>query len=119
MGNMRKTVSCLLILTGSLIMMGLTSCYVEYEPANITIENQTDQVLVVSINDKNHVVTADNRTIVFTLGQPKYRVSVKNNQGESIFSKIYTHKEVHKPGFKLVIPPLENNGTISKNPSGD
>jgi len=90
-----------LIIISLLIISSLAGC----EPMfKIKVENQTDQELTVYINDRfiGQVIPSETIEGETMLTRETITFTAKNNEGEIVFKKIYSTKEIHQ-NFKVII----------------
>ncbi len=100
-----------------IIILPLTGC----EPAApIRIKNKTDQTLYISFSYSysDHVEADAKRDLMGAVkaGEelrpeifpfPTFLIEAKDVQGNIVYSKEFSYKELEKTDWKLVIPPLE------------
>jgi len=126
--NIRGAISNIgLILVIILITLFPLSCCCFYKGEHsleLIIENQTDQTLYITVNDYEVGEVSSNATITRsdTPDMGEFIIEGKNTQGEVVFSKIYTYKNLVRIKnwvYKAVIPPiqnrLENSGNDTSN----
>lgn len=92
--------------------------------ADLSIENQTNQVLTI-ILDEMIVGRVQPGAVInndFDIGFSEYLIEAKNAQGEIVFSQSYVFKDFQKIGdgtYKVVIPPLTKTPESSNNVTGE
>jgi hypothetical protein len=93
------SIFCLLLLT-------LTGCPLWGSPGfDFTIENQTEQVLYVSVNlgSSDEVKPGESITENLLRDTGKYNIVAKNTKGDIVFSKEYTLQELEDLKNKVII----------------
>jgi hypothetical protein len=90
----------------------------------LIIENQTDEILIIYyqndlIGNVNPNETIQQKTL---LENGKYPITAKNMNGDIVFSKEFTFKNLQKIDngvYKAVIPPLTKASEYSGNVTGE
>ena len=96
------------------VLAFLFSC-IQGDPVSmqLTIENQTDQVLNISLYyiEANEVKPGAQVIVIIPM-HPPYIIRAKNTQGETVFEKSYTNEELQKIRdyeFKIIIQPISED----------
>ncbi len=95
----------------------ITSCFGGNPGVEITVANQSNQVLYITTFGENKAVSPGGQITIYGSKNTYYIIRAKNSQGEIVFNKEYTHQELQKTGFKVIIPPFSDNSTNSENAS--
>jgi hypothetical protein len=93
------------VFLGAVVLLVGVAC----DPAiPLQIENQTDMVLIIYVqNVKIGEVEPNNSIKVKKLGATGYYlIEAGNNKGEVVYSREFSFNELHDADWKVVIPPL-------------
>ncbi len=100
-----------LLLLSFIAVAALLLTAIACEPAApIKIKNDTDQILTIFIYDQRIGDVKPGEEIinkVVTIVHSDYLIEAKDVQGNIVYSKEFSYKELEKTDWKLVIPPLE------------
>jgi hypothetical protein len=105
------TIHSLWVLILLIALITITGCYYEPEPTDVTIINQTDQVLIIQPYGEIHRIQPGTKITITMFEQDKFPITMKNTQGEIVFDKTFTYEELKNSGFKIIIPPILDNST--------
>jgi hypothetical protein len=107
-GKMKKHLfkyKCVLLIL-CLLLLTLTGCPLWGSPGfDFAIENQTQQVLHISVNSGSEVEVKPGEKIIKNLLRDtgKYNIVAKNTKGDIVFSKELTLKELEDLNKKVII----------------
>ncbi len=127
---MNKKLRIVTFLLCSMLMLTLiltaSACgiYHDFPLRDLVIENQTNQVLTIILDDvlvgevrPGDKITAND----FPIGFSEYVIEAKDAQGEIVFSRSYVFEDFQKVDdgvYKVVIPPLQKGSESSDNATG-
>ena len=118
----KKLFLLLLMIIALVMFTALNSCvYQGGRTMDLIIENQTDQVLNIIVNEypvgevkSGSKITRHDTSMYFN----QYIIEAKNTHSQIVFSKAFTFEELIKIDnrvYKVIILPLSNNSTTSEN----
>ncbi len=115
---------CLMLML-TLILTASTGCIYRGRPLrNLMIENQTDQVLTIILDEEVVGEVRPGGSIIknnFDISFSEYEIEAKNAQGETVFSRRYVFEDFQKIDggvYKVIISQLDKGSESSDNVTG-